>query len=569
MLRSALFLGGAAALGIDLYGTPTWAASLNPSGTTLAQTFRRGPAGAGGYVPIVAQPGEPHLVRTDLGVPAQSGRENRRDAVLAFAQISDVHIVDTQSPMRLEPFDRFDDTNQPGDPTSTLASSAYRPNDILSAQVADAMVRQINAIKKAPVTKLPLAFTIQTGDNSDNSQYNEIRWNIDVLDGKTVRPDSGDLTKYEGVADNNAQYYDSHYWHPEPVPAGKQPDQAKATYGFPTIPGLLDASRRPFQAQGLATPWYTAFGNHDGLVQGNFPANTLIPLNLVATGNLKMITMPPGLSQADVIAAVRGGTYGALLAGLVLTPYVRTVTKDPNRRLLNRKQVVEEHFASTGAPYGHGFTAENRTKGTAYYTFDQGDIRFMVLDTVNPNGYAEGSLGQAQFDWLAAQLDAAGDKAVVVASHHNIATMTNPLVVTGLDLEQRVLGDAVRTLLLAHPNVIAWINGHSHRNQIWAHTRPEGGGFWEVNTAAHIDWPQQSRVIEIVNNNDGSMSIFATVIDHAATASYGGDLSSPLSLAALARELSANDWQDRTDARLGEVSDRNVELLVATPAALL
>ncbi|HSV41132.1 MAG TPA: hypothetical protein VLI04_20390 [Nocardioidaceae bacterium] len=242
------------------------------------------------------------------------------------------------------------------------------------------------------------------------------------------------------------------------------------------------------------------------------------------------------------------------------------MTPDPKRRLLSRKQVVEEHFASTGAPYGHGFTQENRTKGTAYYTFDKGDVRFIVIDTVNPNGYAEGSLDQPQFDWLTAQLAASTDKICVIASHHNIATMSNPLVLTGLDLNQRVLGDAVKTLLLANPQVVAWVNGHSHRNQIWAHTRPDGGGFWEINTAAHIDWPQQSRILEIVDNQDGSLSIFATVIDHSAGASFGGNLTDPISLASLARELAANDWQDRTDSRRGLDLDRNVELLVAKPA---
>lgn len=37
------------------------------------------------------------------------------------------------------------------------------------------------------------------------------------------------------------------------------------------VPGLLDAARRSFAAEGLAMTWYTAFGNHDGLVQGDFP----------------------------------------------------------------------------------------------------------------------------------------------------------------------------------------------------------------------------------------------------------------------------------------------------------
>ena len=68
--------------------------------------------------------------------------------------------------------------------------------------------------------------------------------------------------------------------------------------------------------------------------------------------------------------------------------------------MLTRKQVVAEHFNTTGTPVGHGFTAENKAKGTAYYTFDKGLFRGIVLDTVNPNGYAEGSLGTTQMNWL-------------------------------------------------------------------------------------------------------------------------------------------------------------------------
>lgn len=568
LLRSAVALGTVSALGIDLYGTPVWARSLKTTGTTLAKTILRGSPGAGGYAKLVAGPGEPHLVRTDLGIPAGAGRGKSREAVLAFAQISDVHIVDDQSPMRVEYTDRFEDKYMAGDPALGLLSSAYRPQEMLSAHIAESMVQAINKIGSGPVTGLPLAFTIQTGDNSDNSQFNEVRWNIDLLDGESVRPDSGDLTKYEGVADNNALYYDPHYWHPHPAPLGKAPDIAKSRWGYPTVPGLLDAARRPFDATGLAMPWYTAFGNHDGLVQGNFPKSTLLMMDLVATGNLKLITPPPGMSQTDLIDSIRTGGYLTLLTSLVLSPYVRTVSADAKRRLLSRKQVVEEHFDTTSSPVGHGFTEENRAKGTAYYTFDQGDVRFIVLDTVNPNGYAEGSLDKPQFDWLAATLAASTNKICVLASHHNIATMSNPLVLTGLDLNQRVLGDEIKALLLANPQVVAWVNGHSHKNQIWAHTRPEGGGFWEINTAAHIDWPQQSRIIEIADNGDGSLSIFATVIDHTAGPAWDGSTGSPLALASLARELSANDWQDRGDGARGQLADRNVELLVAKPAGV-
>ncbi len=91
-------------------------------------------------------------------------------------------------------------------------------------------------------------------------------------------------------------------------------------------------------------------------MQGNFPNSSLVALGLVATGSLKLVSPPAGVSQADVLALLRTGGYAAFLASLVLTPHVRIVSADNKRRLLTRKQVVEEHFASTGAPFGHGFT---------------------------------------------------------------------------------------------------------------------------------------------------------------------------------------------------------------------
>src|SRR5690606_1547421 len=171
---------------------------------------------------------------------------------------------------------------------------------------------------------------------------------------------------------------------------------------------LLDAARRPFQATGLDAPWYAVFGNHDGLIQGNLPVNPVV--SALATGAIK-IGAPADGGQAERLARVlTRGDAGELIrlsreqgiAGGLFRP----VTPDVNRRLLSRAEVVAEHFKTSKPLRGHGFTAANLRDGTAYYAFDQGIVRGLVLDTVNQNGYSEGSLDKAQFAWLEAQLKA-------------------------------------------------------------------------------------------------------------------------------------------------------------------
>lgn len=573
LIRQTIAAGGLAAAATALPGVmrggaasaaPTTAVStsLTTSAATLQQTFTTGAPDVLGYRKVLAVAGEPHGTRTALGIAAGDGRVAARQGLLAFVQLSDVHIVDAQSPLRLEWVDRFDDPSPL--PAIGLFTSSYRPQEMLTGQVADSMVRAINRVANGPVTGKPLALAIQTGDNSDNSQLNEVRWNIGVLNGGTVRPDSGNLTKYEGVADSTAATYDTAYWHPEGAPAGKPVDRPRQEYGFPVVPGLLDAARRPFTAEGLDIPWYSVFGNHDGLVQGNFPTSTL-QLNLLALGSLKVVSPPTGINPAEVLDNLMtdpAAVITNLLSG-VTNAGIRVVTPDLNRRLLTRKQVVEQHFAMGGAPFGHGFTTANRQQGTAYYSFDQGNFRFIVMDTVNPNGYADGSLDQTQFTWLSNLLAASADKIVMVFSHHTSDTMGNPLVATGGSLEQRVTGGTVLTTLLSHPQVIAWINGHTHTNKITPRPRTGGGGLWEITTASHIDWPQQARIIEIADNADGSLSIFTTMVDHSGPAS-NANLNNPTQLAGLARELAANDWHDHSGG-LGTADDRNVELLVGNP----
>ncbi len=73
-------------------------------------------------------------------------------------------------------------------------------------------------------------------------------------------------------------------------------------------------------------------------------------------------------------------------------------------------------------------------------------------------------------------------------------------------------------MLLEFPAVIAWVNGHTHINTIQSHANGEGGGFWEITAASCVDFPQQQQLIEVVDNRDGTLSIFTTTLDHASDA---------------------------------------------------
>ena len=558
------------------------AAITDATGTTLELTIRR-PSGAG-YVRLVE--GDPYeqVVRSELAQP-KAGREGRRRAVASIVHLTDVHVIDAQSPSRVEFTDRV--------PTDNLFSSAFRPQETMCTQVASAMVQRVATVAKGPVTGRPFDVAVSTGDNIDNQARNELAWFMALLDGGTVTPNSGDPDRYEGVQDDDegVGYYND-YWHPDAPPGTNQPDFYKANFGFPEMPGLLAAAIRSHESPGLGIPWYSSYGNHDGLLQGNAPGELpggVAPFDPVSTGPIKITALAPAFDQTDITSIVSS------LPGVVSDPEVladgtlfRVVTPDEARAAATVEDWIRAHLDSPvdPGPVGHGYTEDMIDSRRLYYTFPVSEsVLGISLDTVNHGGYADGSIGEAQLVWLEQQLvsahsrhfDAGGatvetgtaDRLVVLFSHHNLLTLGNPFPDPFAPEEPRRGFEELRALLQRFPNVIAWVNGHSHVNRITPVPDPTGqtGGFWEVSTAAHIDWPEQARLVEITDNCDGTLSIFGTLIEHASPAAV--DIADPASatpteLASLSRELSANDPQVVL-AALGAPGDRNVELLVPAP----
>jgi len=160
------------------------------------------------------------------------------------------------------------------------------------------------------------------------------------------------------------------------------------------------------------------------------------------------------------------------------------------------------------------------------------------------------------------------NRLVVLFSHHNSRTFDNLATVPGETTSDRIGAAAFERLLARFPNLILWVNGHTHTNRVWTHPDPTGRtkGFWEVNTAAHIDYPQEARTIEIFDNGDGTLSIVGVMVDHSDAADVpAGPPFASVNLAALALELAANDPALDLPSRLGAPIDRNVELVLERP----
>lgn len=421
--------------------------------------------------------------RLDLMPSSYTGTSTKTAKLLDFFTITDIHITDKESPAEAIFL---------GYKGGII--SAYSPVTMYTTQVLDATVQTINAINK----KTPLDFGISLGDDTNSTQYNELRWFIDVLDGKKINPDSG-------IKDD-----------PIPGPNNDYQDEYKAAG--------LDKS----------IPWYQTLGNHDHFWMGVNPVNDYLKSfytsdNILNLGNI----FKNGIdSRGSYVGVVDGGTPFGNIIGVGPTASFSTppkVPSDPNRRSISKKEWMSEFFNTSSTSIGHGFNQANIESELACYSFEPKTglpIKVIVLDDTQRDDdttggiYGYGFLDEERYNWLIKELDSgqAENKLMIIAAHIPIG-VEKPGSFLGWKSTSFVSDQKLIAKLNTYPNLLMWLSGHRHLNTITALKSPDTNhpelGFWEVETSSLREFPQQFRTFEIVRNSDNTISIFTTNIDPA------------------------------------------------------
>ncbi|GAB3893804.1 TIGR03767 family metallophosphoesterase [Microbispora bryophytorum subsp. camponoti] len=554
LLASGMTASGVA-LEIALSSAPAASSAVTPSTTRTTTTSTTstttttttpmttvhtvaGPRGAGGYRRLSDGPGWRRVTRTELAA-AKKDRAERRTPLACFVQFTDLHITDVQNPQRYE-FLRAGDMG------------SWRPQEALTAVGAVSLIEQVNTLRHGPATRAPIGFVMTTGDNTDNNSRIELEWFLTAMTGGRFTPNTGDPGAYEGVQNSGLGLY----WQPD---SGTRDIDKRA--GFPHLDGFLEAAIREVSSPGLAVPWYSTVGNHDQLFGGAYSGAGGFFADL-ATGSRKLFDLPASEAGAVYRALRRGDPTGARFRALWkrYRGRARTVTADERRAPLSPHAYIAAHLdpAYTGpGPVGHGYTRDNLDSGRLDYSFRIANgVVGISLDTTDRGGDYRGSVGTRQLAWLERTLKTHADDIALIFSHHPSWAMTNLAPNPARPHDRRHGGQELLAVLRKHRNVAAWINGHSHLNKIV----PQGG-FWEVSTASHVDYPQLARVVELADNHDGTLSLFTTLVESAAPHRTDFTDLSQSGLAALYRELSFNSPGMRSGLA-GLPGDRNTELLL-------
>ena len=422
--------------------------------------------------------------------------------LLSFFTMSDVHICDKESPAQsIYNAYQYPDPPYYGTAKPAGGSSSYSGIILYTTHVLDAAVQTINALHKEE----PFDFGIALGDACDNTQYNELRWYLDVIDGKPITPSSGN---HRGA--RNIGY------------------------------------QKPYKAAGLdkSLKWYQAVGNHDQFWKGSaawtdYLRKIVVGPNVLNTGPP---TSPPNFPElfagrGYLMGVVDGTTeYGEIINAGQVTPanQPRKVVADPHRRALAIQQWMSEFFNTTSKPVGHGFTRAmvDGAALAACYTFNPNadlPIKVIVLDDTDKIDCGPaGSLNKDRYEWLINELESGrtNDELMIICAHIPVwpydYQSPGPLYTSKMWSASSYVSDyeLVTTISQTYSNVVLWIAGHVHRNVITpqpdTNNPGSGYGFWEVETPSLRDFPQGFRRFEIVRNSDDeTLSILVIDVDPA------------------------------------------------------
>lgn len=430
--------------------------------------------------------------RLDL-MPAgyAAGSAAKKAKLLNFFTITDIHISDKESPAQLIYLQQLVYPPKNVAPWAFL-TSIYSPIMPYTTHVLDAAVQTVNALHK----KNPIDFGLSLGDTCNNTQYNELRWYIDVLDGKVITPSSG------------------------------------AHVGADTID-----YQKPYQAAGLdkTIPWYQVLGNHDHFWIGSFPVDDFLRNSFISDTPVAMGDVLADTRNIDkpvyYMGVLDGSTPLADIKGAGPVKDFKTppkVTADPDRRSLARTEWMKEFFATSSNPVGHGFTRESAANGFACYSFvpkPAVPLKVIVLDDTQREDdgsidiHGHGFLDQKRYDWLKKELDdgQAAGQLMIIAAHVPIGVEKSGSELGWWNDPGNAVSEAgLIEELHGHPNFIMWLAGHRHLNNVKAFPAPTPeNGFWQVETSSLRDFPQQFRTFEIYANTDNTISVVTTDVDPA------------------------------------------------------
>jgi hypothetical protein len=414
-------------------------------------------------------PGEDHNLYDAITTSTRTGP---RRSILYFAQFSDLHVIDEESPIRLEGVTRI------------AFASAYRPQDHLTTQMIDALIQSMNAFSFAD---RPFDFAFISGDIADTAQANEVQWVRALFDGQVVTPDIGFIDD--------------------------------------PIPGPGNDFTDPFQATGLdkRVPWYMLFGNHEQMHLGSFNPTAKIKAGAVSN----RIDDYWGLSNFTNNEV----TFGARDASRPFAPVIRAgtlVPPDSRRHLVDPSEFMQIFVTSPTLPEGHGFTKKNVASGFTSYVAHPVPgfpLTLIALDTVMEmkvngageviqNAGSEGEISRKLWDGFVVpqlELAQANHELILFTSHHCSTALQDGVT--------EVKAEEIHNTLKKYPNVLAHLCGHGHRSRLWVwnKTAPGEHGYPELMQASAIDWPIQGRILELVDNGDGTLSLFTTQVEPNAT----------------------------------------------------